>query len=67
MTDCPLNERELEVLSLISTGLAWKTAARQLNIKTGAVEWIVREAKRKTGAKTVVGLVATALREGWME
>ena len=66
MNECPLTWREIEIIALLAGGLAWKVVGRQLGLSSGQVEWIVREAKRKTGSKTVVELVATALRKGWI-
>ena len=66
MNECPLTWREIEIIALLADGMAWKVVGRHLGVKTGSVEWIVREAKRKTGSKTVVELVATALRKGWI-
>lgn len=59
-----LTERELEILSLIVEEFTSREIAQKLAISKQTVDTHRLNIMQKTGAKTLVGLVKYALREG---
>lgn len=67
MNICPLSKRELDVVREVAAGKSAKEAARDLSISHNVVTNYLQIAKLKCGTgKNVTGLVAKAVREGWV-
>lgn len=64
---CPLRPRELEALKLIADGMTAKEAARSMDIAPYTVEHYLVRAKDRLGPRTLPGLVAFAMRKGWIQ
>lgn len=64
---CPLNHREIEVVRKLSHGLRAKQIARELLTTEAVVRNCTKIATRVAQAKNTTGLVAKALREGWIK
>lgn len=62
----PFSTREAEVLRLVVADLCNQEIADKLFLSVRTVESHRRALLQKTGAKTLVGLVVQALREGWV-
>jgi DNA-binding NarL/FixJ family response regulator len=62
--DSDLNERETEVLKLLSDGLIKKEIADQLSIATTTVDYHLRSIYRKLQVHSLAGAVGTAMRRG---
>ncbi|OUJ73390.1 hypothetical protein BXP70_13315 [Hymenobacter crusticola] len=62
----PLSRRELEVLRLVVDDCCNQEIADRLFVSVRTVESHRRALLQKTGAKTLVGLVVQAMREGWV-
>jgi len=62
----PLSRRELEVLRLVVDDCCNQEIADRLYVSVRTVESHRRALLQKTGAKTLVGLVVQAVREGWV-
>lgn len=62
----PLSRRELEVLRLVVDDCCNQEIADRLFVSVRTVESHRRALLQKTGAKTLVGLVVQAVREGWV-
>ncbi|MCB9235026.1 MAG: response regulator transcription factor [Bacteroidia bacterium] len=62
-----LSPREKEVVGLIAREFSNKEIADHLHISERTVETHRKSIFRKTEAKSVVGLVKLAIREGWIE
>jgi DNA-binding NarL/FixJ family response regulator len=62
----PFSQREVEVLRLIVADLCNREIADQLCLSVRTVESHRRTLLQKAGAKTLVGLVVQAVREGWV-
>lgn len=58
--------RETDVLRLIVEEVPSVEIARRLGIRLSTVETHRRNLFRKSGAKSAVGLVLVALKEGWV-
>lgn len=66
--ECPLTRRELSVVHLLSLGMTAKEIARETVTSPNTVNNYIVLAKAKAGGNmTATGLVAKALREGWIE
>ena len=63
----PLSRRELEVLRLVVDDRCNQEIADRLYVSVRTVESHRRALLQKTGAKTLVGLVVQAVREGWVD
>ncbi|WP_375434705.1 DNA-binding response regulator [uncultured Hymenobacter sp.] len=62
----PFSNREVEVLRLVVADLCNQEIADKLCLSVRTVESHRRALLQKTGAKTLVGLVVQAVREGWV-
>jgi DNA-binding NarL/FixJ family response regulator len=62
----PFSRRELEVLHLVVEDYCNQDIADRLFVSVRTVESHRRALLQKTGAKTLVGLVVQAMREGWV-
>jgi DNA-binding NarL/FixJ family response regulator len=62
----PFSQREVEVLRLIVSDLCNQEIADHLCLSVRTVESHRRALLQKAGAKTLVGLVVQAVREGWV-
>ncbi|TGE19750.1 helix-turn-helix transcriptional regulator [Hymenobacter elongatus] len=62
----PFSRRELEVLRLVVADCCNQQIADQLSLSVRTVESHRRALLQKTGARTLVGLVVQAMREGWV-
>ncbi|WP_223284810.1 helix-turn-helix transcriptional regulator [Hymenobacter qilianensis] len=62
----PFSRRELEVLRLVIADCCNQEIADRLFLSVRTVESHRRALLQKTGAKTLVGLVVQAMREGWV-
>ncbi|SHK09057.1 response regulator transcription factor [Hymenobacter psychrotolerans] len=62
----PFSTREVEVLRLVVADLCNQEIADKLFLSVRTVESHRRALLQKTGAKTLVGLVVQAVREGWV-
>ncbi|WP_022821764.1 helix-turn-helix transcriptional regulator [Hymenobacter norwichensis] len=62
----PFSQREVEVLRLITADLCNQEIADHLCLSVRTVESHRRALLQKAGAKTLVGLVMQAMREGWV-
>jgi DNA-binding NarL/FixJ family response regulator len=62
----PLSRRELDVLRLVVGDCCNQEIAAQLHLSVRTVESHRRALLQKTGARTLVGLVMQAVREGWV-
>ncbi|WP_324673363.1 response regulator transcription factor [Hymenobacter sp. GOD-10R] len=62
-----LSRRELEVLRLVVDDCCNQEIADRLYVSVRTVESHRRALLQKTGAKTLVGLVVQAVREGWVQ
>ena len=62
----PFSRRELEVLRLVIADHCNQEIADRLFLSVRTVESHRRALLQKTGAKTLVGLVVQAMREGWV-
>ncbi|MEZ2132709.1 MULTISPECIES: LuxR C-terminal-related transcriptional regulator [unclassified Sinorhizobium] len=66
MIECPLTERQLRVVSKLATGAPAKTVAGDLNMTLASVHNDIQRALQKIPAGNSVGLVAFAIRKGWI-
>ena len=62
----PFSRRELEVLRLVVADYCNEEIANQLFINVRTVETHRRNLLQKAGTRTLVGLAARAVREGWV-
>jgi len=67
MTDCPLSEKELACVKALADG---RKAVEIADLSRRSI-WTIRKhienAHEKTGLATSAGLVAMALRRGWIQ
>lgn len=66
MSDCPFSPRELEAVKYLADGLIAKTIAFKMGITEPGVNNLLKIARLKAGKHTATGLVAHAIREGWI-
>ena len=59
-----LSEREIAVVVMLSEGMQYKHIGRKLGISHRTVESHLATAKRKTGLKTTLQVIAYVLLEG---
>jgi DNA-binding NarL/FixJ family response regulator len=62
----PLSDREEEVLRLIARGFTNREIATQLDVSVKTVETHKARAMEKLGVDSRAGIVAYAIRSGWM-
>ena len=62
----PLSDREEEVLRLIARGFTNREIAAQLDVSVKTVETHKARAMEKLGVDSRAGIVAHAIRAGWM-
>lgn len=67
MSDCPLSPAEMRVLIFLSNGMAHKDIAAELDRSEMTITSHVRSSFQKTGTFNRHGLVAMALRKGWIK
>lgn len=58
----PLNQRETEILRLVSEGRVYKQIVRQMDLELPTIKFYVRSAKNKLGASTIGHAVAMFVR-----
>ena len=63
----PLTPRETDVVAALADGLTAKQIGRKFDISPNTVHNVVIFLRAKTGAANVTGLVAKAIREGWIQ
>lgn len=66
-TDCPLTEKQIEIVSWLSHGKTFGEIAEFLGISRKAVSNRMDRAWVATGTRNRHGIVAMALRKGWIE
>jgi len=67
MSECPLTRRETEIVSAFADGLFTKEVADRLRMTDNAVNSAFKIIRAKTGARNATGVVAKAIREGWIQ
>jgi DNA-binding CsgD family transcriptional regulator len=67
MSECPLTERETEIVAAMADGLTVKEVARRLGLSISVVEDAMRILRAKTGRTRIQGIVGKSLREGWVQ
>ena len=66
-SDCPLSERELDVLKLLVKGLNSKQTAARLDISKNTVDTHRRRIMDKVGCDSMAELTRYAIREGYLD
>ena len=66
-SDCPLSERELDVLKLLVKGCNAKQIAEQLSISKNTVDTHRRHILDKLGCNSMAELTRYAIREGYLD
>lgn len=66
MTDCPLTERECDVLRAAESGATVKTMSSQLHLSAGTIRNYISSAMAKTGTSTRVEAAKHARDSGWL-
>ena len=66
-SDCPLSERELDVLKLLVKGCNVKQIAEQLSISKNTVDTHRRHILDKLGCNSMAELTRYAIREGYLD
>ncbi|MFB4300372.1 response regulator transcription factor [Actinomadura sp. NTSP31] len=64
--DCPLSDRELDVLRLAALGLPAAAIARRAGLTAGTVRNYLSAAQAKLGVRNRAEAVALAERHGWL-
>ena len=64
--DCPLTDRELEVLRVAGTGATVREIAAQVHLASGTVRNYLSAAMAKTGASTRMAAARVARERGWL-
>jgi len=67
MTPCPFTSRELECVHWLSQGKTASEIATIIGRKRFSIQGYIKSAREKIEAATVASLVATSIREGWMQ
>lgn len=67
MDTCPLGDRELAIIKLLSHGKKYKVIERDLGLGRSTLDRTIRRAMRTLGVNASTALVAIALRKGWIE
>ena len=65
--ECPFRRSELHVLRELSEGHLVKQIPPRLRCSENTINRMIADMKRITGKQTPAGLVAMALREGWIK
>lgn len=65
--ECPLTEPQLEVVRWLSLGKTYEEAAEILGCGLSGLQHRIARAWKNTGTCNATGLVAMALRKGWIE
>jgi two-component system response regulator DesR len=63
---CPLTPRQLEVIALAADGLTMDQIGSRLYLSVDTVRTHSKDAMRRSGLHSTTGLVALALRQGWI-
>lgn len=63
----PLSARELECINWLSKGDQPKQVAHRMGITLNTMRTYIRTARNKTQSHTAAALVATAIREKWIQ
>jgi two-component system response regulator DesR len=64
--DCPLTQRELDVLRLAAFDLSAAVIARRTHLATGTVRNYLASAQAKLGAANRTDAIRKATRYGWL-
>lgn len=64
---CPWQRHERVVVAALAAGMTAGEIAHQFKMSVWTVRLRIKTAKKAAGAHTLPGMVATALREGWIE
>jgi len=64
--NCPLTPRQIKVVEELSSGIPAKTAADHLRLTINMVNNDIQRAIRAANSGNAAGLVAKAIREGWI-
>jgi DNA-binding CsgD family transcriptional regulator len=64
--DCPLSDREYEVVRLLAAGDSYEDAARTIGASPSSLRTHVFNANRKTGSNSAAQLVARCYLCGWL-
>ena len=67
MIGCPFRESELKLLEELSNGAMVKQASHALGRSDYTVNKQLSDMKRVSGKQTAAGIVAMALRNGWIQ
>ncbi|MDX3926755.1 MAG: LuxR C-terminal-related transcriptional regulator [Shinella sp.] len=62
-----LKDKHMTCIAMLADGKSAKQIAHSMGASTNAVYWMIRDAKKAIGVKKETALVATAIREGWIE
>ena len=62
-----LNDNELQILQLAANGQRTKEMSSEMQLSPETVETYRKNLVRKTGYSTLTQVVATAIREKWIE
>ena len=66
MDDCPLSDRELDVLRLTSEGLSVREISARLHLAAGTVRNYLSSAMQKTGTESRLGALRAARERSWL-
>lgn len=64
---CPFRESELKLLEELATGTMVKQAAHVLGRSEWTINRQISDMKRVSGKQTTAGIVAMAIRQGWIQ
>lgn len=67
MSDCPLTRDELSFVAHVSDGKTLKEISAETGVSISYIDNHIKAARRVVRARNTTGLVAKALREGWIE
>ena len=67
MSECPLTEPQLEVVRWLSQGKTYSEIAEIMGLTASCLQHRMTRAFNSTGASNAPGIVAMALRRGWIE
>lgn len=66
-TVCPLSDQQLVAVAKAADDKIAKTIAHEMGISPNVAIQYLHMARLKSGVRTTTGLVAKALREGWIK